>query len=70
MTYIAIGVFGWGKGRTAQIAKRHLRENVSYDNRNKYVIYSCTDENATVNHMGAIIARTAPQEVERKNWPE
>lgn len=66
MVYFAIGRFAWGKGKTAREALKNMRANVAENFRNKYIIYSTTDEGAYVDSMRGDIHSNSPViEVER-----
>lgn len=69
MVYIAIGKFAWGRGKTKNAALSKMRQHVSENDRQTYIVYSVQDTNAHVDHMGSIISTDAPVEIERKNWP-
>lgn len=69
MIYVAIGKFGWGKGQTARDALKEMRKYVSPADKNVYILFSCADDDAVVTEMGNLRAKTAPVEIERKNWP-
>lgn len=68
--FIAIGIYGWGRGRSGAAAIRNMNNNVSREHRNKYVLFEVDDANARVDFMGRIIAIKEPREIERKDWPE